>query len=169
MARSRWWVVPVLMAVAVCAAAAEKPAGKAADKASPPACMACGATCGLTSICVCTPVTKKQPTVEFGVECEPFCVPGCSSRPWPFGSHHAARGCTSCCDEPCRCPGHVQTRKKLTTETVNEEVPMIERSVGYLCCSCAGERPTSCCEPPAPRQPRSWWTRLWPWGASAHP
>lgn len=172
MVRSRWWAVPALLAAAACAAAAdkpaEKPAGKPADKAPAPACMVCGATCGLTPICVCKPGTKKQPKVEFSTECEPFCVPGCSSRPWPFGSHHAARGgCTSCCDEPCRCPGRVRSRKKLTKETVDKEVPVIDRSVGYLCCGCAGERPTSCSEPPAPRQPAGWWTRLWPWCSSA--
>lgn len=167
MVRSRSWAVPVLMAAAACAAAAdkpaEKPAGKPADKASVPACMACGTTCGLTPICVCEPGTKKQPKTEFGVECESFCVPGCSSRPWPFGGHAARGGCTGCCAEPCRCPGHVRSRKKLTKATVDEEVHVIERSVGYLCCGCAGERPASCSEPPAARQPSVWWAHLWPW------
>ena len=162
---SRSWAGPVLLAAAACAAVAL--ADKPAEKAPAPECMACGATCGLTPICVCKPGTKKKPKVEFSTTCEPYCVPGCSSRPWPFASHHAARGCTSCCDEPCKCPGRVRSRKKLTKETVDVEVPAIERSVGYLCCGCAGERPTSCCDAPGPRQPRNWWACLWPWGASS--
>jgi hypothetical protein len=49
-----------------------------------PACMHCGATCGLEPICVCEPGTKKQPKVEFDVKCEPICVAGCGSKPRPF-------------------------------------------------------------------------------------
>jgi hypothetical protein len=128
-----------------------------------PACMHCGATCGLEPICVCEPGTKKQPKVEFDVKCEPICVAGCSSKPWPFGRCHERVSCTSCCEEPCRCPGWVRNCKKLKKETTDEEVPTIKRKVAYICACCSGECTAGCCEmTPRPR-PTSWWTRLTWW------
>jgi hypothetical protein len=128
-----------------------------------PACMHCGATCGLAPICVCEPGTKKQPKVEFDVKCEPICVAGCSTKPWPFGRCGAHVGCTTCCEEPCRCPGWVRNCKKLKKETTDEEVPTIKRKVAYVCDCCAGRCTAGCCEAtPHPRQ-ASWWTRLTWW------
>lgn len=148
-------VLGLLAAAMACATAADKPA--------PPSCMSCGATCGLTPICVCTPGTKKQPEPEFSTECETFCVPGCSSRPWPLGHRDSSATCTSCCDDPAGCPGHVRVRKKLTKKTVDKEVATIERSVNYLCCRCArGPAATSCTTPPPATNTR-WSDRLWSW------
>lgn len=109
---------------------------KKADK-PPPACMQCGATCCLTAICVCEPGTKKKPKTEYEVECEPICMAGCGSLPWPFGRHESRVGCTDCGLRPCDCPGRVRYRKTLTKTTVDEEVCTIERTVGYLCQACA--------------------------------
>jgi hypothetical protein len=148
--------------------ASEKAKGKD-DKEKPkedekPACMHCGATCGLAPICVCEPSTKKQPKVEFDVKCEPICVAGCSSKPWPFGRCEKRVSCTSCCEEPCRCPGWVRNCKKLKKETTDEEVPTIKRKVAYICDCCSGECTAGCCgvEPRRQRLP-SWWTSLTLW------
>lgn len=135
-----------------------------------PACMHCGATCGLTPICVCEPGTKKQPKVEFDVKCEPICVAGCSSKPWPFGLCHKHVSCTNCCEEPCRCPGWVQNVKKLKKETTDEEVATIKRKVAYICDCCAGGGPIasctgSCCDDRCEHGRADWWsllTRWWP-------
>jgi hypothetical protein len=128
-----------------------------------PACMHCGATCGLAPICVCEPGTKKQPKVEFDVQCEPICVAGCSTRPWPFGRCEKHISCTACCEEPCRCPGWVRNCKKLKKETTDEEVPTIKRKVAYLCDCCAGRCTAGCCEATPHPRPTSWWTRLAWW------
>ena len=140
----------------------------AAEKPKAPACRSCGSTCGLEPICVCEPGTKKKPKVEFGTECEPVCIPGCGSRPWPWGDRHPGGGCTSCCDEPCRCPGRVRSCKRLTKTTVDEEVPVIERRVEYVCAACASGGRPSCCAPPAPR-PRGWWASLHSWWSPRSP
>ena len=76
--RHRGIAAMLLVAVLACAGAADKPAEKKKDdgqKKDPPACMHCGATCGLRPICVCKPGTKKQPKFEFDVTCEPICIP----------------------------------------------------------------------------------------------
>jgi len=143
----------------------DKAAGKkdAAKKDEKPACMHCGGTCCLVPICVCEPGTKKKPQVEFEVKCEPMCVAGCGSKPWPFGQCHDRVGCTSCCEEPCRCPGWVRSRKMLKKETVDEEVPTIKRKVAYVCDTCAG-RGTGCCGDRCDHRQAGWWTHLtWWW------
>ena len=155
----------LLAAVLFACGAADKE--KARDKPKEdekPACMHCGATCGLEPICVCEPTTKKQPKVEFDVKCEPICVAGCSSKPWPFGRCHERVGCTSCCEEPCRCPGWVRNCKKLKKETTDEEVPTIKRKVAYICDCCSGECTAGCCgvEPGRQWLP-SWCTSLTLW------
>jgi hypothetical protein len=136
-----------------------KDKGKEKDKGKKeepkPACMHCGATCGLEPVCVCEPGTKKKPKVEFEVTCEPICVAGCGSKPWPFGRWHDRGGCTSCCAEPCACRGWVRNRKKLKRETTDEEVPAIKRTVAYVCA-------TRCSEPCKPRS-SSWWSLLTAW------
>jgi hypothetical protein len=136
-----------------------KDKGKEKDKGKKeepkPACMHCGATCGLEPVCVCQPGTKKKPKVEFEVTCEPICVAGCGSKPWPFGRWHDRGGCTSCCAEPCACRGWVRNRKKIKRETTDEEVPAIKRTVAYVCGTC-------CSEPCEPR-PSSWWSVLTAW------
>jgi hypothetical protein len=133
--------------------------GAKSDK-KPPACMHCGATCGLEPICVCKPGTKKKPVTEYATDCEPFCVPGCSGPPW---CRHGA-GCTDCPDDSCRCPGRVRSRKKLSKETRDEEVAVVKRSVAYVCCRCAEQPAAGCCETdPAPRAEvrEPWWTGWW--------
>ena len=83
-------------------AAAEKPAGKSAEKGAEkadkerPACMHCGATCGLVAVCVCKPGTKKIPKTEYEAKCDPLCVPCCGGPPRPWGGHRRAAGCTGC-------------------------------------------------------------------------
>lgn len=152
-------VVALLTAVALlaCGAAAKKEPDK------PPACMHCGATCGLEPICVCEPATKKRQKKEYATETEPVCVAGCGSKPWPFGRDHERAGCTGCCDEPCRCPGRVRACKRLRTETAHEEVATIERRVAYVCGPCAGKDPVGCCDDAPAHRTQDWWTRLLNW------
>jgi hypothetical protein len=148
------------------AKAAAKPQAADDKTASPnhakPACMHCGATCGLVPVCVCEPGTKKKPKNQYQTTCEPICVPGCSTKPWPFGGWHDRTRCTSCCAEPCACPGWVRNRKTLKRETVEEDVPTIQRKVAYICDPYAG-RGTSCCDIERPPRPSSWWSRLTWW------
>lgn len=138
-----------------------------AKQAEPAACMHCGATCGLVPICVCEPGTKKKPKVEFEVKCEPICVAGCGSKPWPFGSCRGRVGCTTCCEEPCRCPGWVRPCKTLKKETTDEEVPTIKRKVAYVCRCCAGRCTAGCCGGGRPSRASSWWAGLTSWMAHA--
>jgi hypothetical protein len=170
----RWCAVLIVATLLPCAAAAG--ADKAAasqtateksekkpkddDKASKdgqPACMQCGATCGLRPVCVCKPGTKTVPEPEFSTTCEPVCIPGCGSKPWPWcrpgrwpGCTSCTDSCTDCGDEPCNCPGRVRQRKVLVWKTVDAEKPVVKHSVGYLCCRCeAAQRPQGhgCCTP----------------------
>ena len=136
---------------------------KAAKAAKTPACMHCGATCGLTAICVCEPGTKKQPKVEFEVECEPICVAGCGSKPWPLGKCGHLGGCTNGCEDRCRCPSWVRNRKQLKKEIVDEDVPTIKRKVAYVCDCCAGRCPGGGCAVVSCPRLSSWWTRLGGW------
>lgn len=130
-----------------------------------PACMRCGATCGLVPTCVCESGTRKQPKIEFDVTCEPNCLAGCSTTPsfLPRGRDGAA--CANCCAEPCACPSRVRWCKKVERKTVDEEVPTVVRKVKYICRCCAGTCPTGCCT--ADRQRAwtpAWWTNLtWWW------
>lgn len=138
-------------------------AKKTAKADTTPACRHCGATCGLAAICVCEPSTKKQPKVEFDVECEPICIAGCGSRPWPWGKCGNRVGCTNGCQDRCRCPSWVRSRKQLKKETVEEDVPTIKRKVAYVCDGCAG-RCTGGGGAVGPcRRLASWWTRLGWW------
>jgi hypothetical protein len=138
--------------------AADKPAKKSQDdeksaQDSPPSCLQCGATCGLRPICVCKPATKTVPEPEFSTTCEPICIPGCGSKPWPWCRHGRSSGCTSCTacvDEPCACPGRVRQRKVLVRKTVDSAKPVVKHSVGYVCCRCeAAQSPRAhaCCPP----------------------
>jgi hypothetical protein len=135
----------------------------ASKKDEKPACMHCGATCGLVPICVCESGTKKKPKVEFDVTCEPICVAGCGSKPWPFGRCNDRVGCTSCCEEPCRCPGWVRNCKKLKKEATDEEVPTIKRKVAYVCDCCAGRCTAGCCGGGRARRAPTWWACLTSW------
>ena len=92
---------------AAVASAGPAPADKPADKPEerkPPACMHCGATCGLAPVCVCEPGTKKRPKVEFEVTCEPICVAGCGGGPRFLDGHAAGTTCTGCREEITDCP-----------------------------------------------------------------
>lgn len=138
-------------------------AKKTAKAVMKPACVHCGATCGLAAICVCQPGTKTQPKVEFDVECEPVCIAGCGSMPWPLGNGGRGAGCTNGCEDPCLCPTRVRNRKRLKKETVDEDVPTINRKVVYVCDCCAGRCAGGCSSGvPCPRL-SSWWTRLGWW------
>jgi phosphate-selective porin OprO/OprP len=147
-------------------AKAKEDKGPSAEKATKadkkPACMHCGATCGLAAICVCEPGTKKQPKVEFDVECEPICVARCGSRPWPLERCEAGVGCTNGCEGACRCPAWVRNCKRLKKQTVDEDVPTIKRKVAYICDCCAG-RCSDGCSSVKPCRPSSWWKRLCWW------
>lgn len=136
-------------------------AAGAADK-KPPACMHCGATCGLEPVCVCKPGTKKKPVTEYETSCEPFCVPGCSGPPWC----RRGAGCTDCTDACSHCPATVRFRRKLSKETRDEEVATVKRTVAYVCCRCAARPQTGCCDvgPAAwPMLHGAWWQAWWPW------
>jgi hypothetical protein len=145
-------------------AESKKGGAKAPEKKDAvPACMHCGATCGLAPACVCEPGTKKQPKVEFDVTCEPVCIPACAHDCWPFGGHAAGASCTSCCAEPCECKSRVRWCKKIKKETTDEEVAIVERKVKYVCDCCAGRSGGCCGTTPRPRPP-AWWTSLtWWW------
>ena len=147
------------------AAAPEKMTGKpetASAAPAAPACIRCGATCGLEAICVCSPGTKKIPKVEYEVDCEPICMPGCGSTPWSFGRREPA-GCSSCTVEQPACPGRVRTRKLLRKETTEEEICVVERRVEYLCGPCSGRTPATCCGSDRKPRPATWWERLTAW------
>lgn len=102
---------------------------KAGDS-GPPACLHCGATCGLTPICVCERGTKKKTRIEFESRCEPVCIAGC-------GGPGSRVCCTDCDAEPCACPGRVRVCNRLRANTVTEEVPAVVRKVRYVCRCCA--------------------------------
>jgi hypothetical protein len=149
----------------------EKDKGKTPDKDAKkkeeekPACMHCGATCGLAAVCVCEPGTKMRPKTEFEVKCEPICVAGCGSKPWHLHRCRDRATCTSCCEEPCECPSRVRSCKRLRLETVDEEVPTVVRKVKYVCDCCAGRCAAGCC---GGRRRHTWvpawWTdRTWWW------
>ena len=136
-----------------------KAAGKADDSAKRPACMHCGATCGLEAICVCMPGTKKKPVTEYETKCDPICVARCSGPPW---ARHRT-GCTDCPPEQCRCPGWVRDRKTLVKETKDEEVATVERSVAYVCAGCSGTGRAGCCDAAwSTSQHGGWLSAWWP-------
>jgi hypothetical protein len=150
------------------ASSKDKDKDKKAKEDPKPACMHCGATCCLVAICVCEPGTKKKPTVEFEVTCDPICVPRCGTKPWPFGRAHDRAGCTSCSSEPCECRAWVRSRKKIKRETGEEDVPTIKRTVAYVCDTCAGGGPVVSCtgssaDVAAERRQAGWLTFLTGW------
>lgn len=125
-------------------------------------CLRCGATCDLEPICVCSPGTAKESRVEYDVVCDPICIPGCGSSPWPFG-RRGPMGCSGRDDGPCDCPGSLRNRKVLRKETREEETCVVERRVAYLCGPCAGRGVAGCCaSQAAPRRP-NWWEKLTAW------
>jgi hypothetical protein len=138
---------------------------KKSQEEGKPACMHCGATCGLAPVCVCEPGTKKRPKTEFDATCEPLCVAGCTTKPRFLGWCHGRETCTSCCAEPCECPSRVRWCKRLKRETVDEEVPTIVRKVKYVCRCCSGTCSAGCCGADRWCRPLpAWWTNLtWWW------
>ena len=156
--RQRHQATAAILAATMAALGAMAPEKEAGQKAGP-ACLRCGATCDLEPICVCTPGTKKEPKIEYDVDCEPICLAGCGSRPWQFGRRDPV-GCTACGLEPSDWPGRVRNRKLLRKETVEEEVCVVERSVAYLCGPCAGRAASGCCGNAADTPAASWWWRL---------
>lgn len=131
-----------------------KPAEKPEDER--PACMHCGATCGLVAVCVCKPGTRKTAKTEYEAKSDPICVPCCGGPPWPWGGHRRAAGCTGC-EAECH-DAWVRQRKKLVKEKKDEEQPTIERQVAWVCRGCGPDSPVSCtgCGDAAPRR-ASWW------------
>ena len=137
-----------------------KPPTKPAEKSEEerPACMHCGATCGLVAVCVCKPGTKKIPKTEYEAKCDPLCVPCCGGPPRPWGGHRRAAGCTGC-EAECH-DAWVRQRKKLVVEKEDEEQPTIERQVAWVCRGCAHGAPVSCTGG-AVAAPRSGWWPSW--------
>jgi hypothetical protein len=129
------------------------------EKEKPPACVHCGATCGLEAVCVCECGTKKKTKTEYEAKCDPICVPRCSGLPWPFSRCRHDGGCTDC--QPDACRAWVRQRKTLVKETKDEEVSVIERKVQYVCCTCAGRGKAGCCGG-EPVEPSCWWLRWLP-------
>lgn len=138
----------------------EKDKEKDKDKEKPPACMHCGATCGLEAVCVCESGTKKKPKTEYEAKCDPICVPRCSGLPWPFSRCRHGGGCTECPSDACR--ARVRQRKTLVKETKDEEVSVVERKVKYICCRCAGCGKTGCCGD-KPAGAGGWWPQWLRW------
>lgn len=139
---------------------AEASGRKSDGKEKPrPACMVCGATCGLTPVCVCETSTKKKPVVEFEVDCDRICVPRCGGLPWPFSTRKPTTcvGCTTGC-ETCR--GWIRTRRTLHTTQRHEEVPVVRRTVEYVCDAC-GQGPGCCGGHAAPRSAWPAWLPRW--------
>lgn len=119
-----------------------------------PACMHCGATCGLVPMCICTPGTRKVQKTEYETICDPVCVPCCSGPPWKC--HHGVTNCTAC---EAECPAAwVRQRKKLIVEKKDEEKPAIERKVVWVCRGCDAGTPVGCTGggDASPRR-SSWW------------
>ena len=137
----------------------DKEKEKEKEKEKPPACMHCGATCGLEAMCVCECGTKKKPKTEYDAKCDPICVPRCSGLPWPFSRCRHGGGCTDCPADACR--AWVRQRKTLVKETKDEEVSVIERKVKYVCCRCAGRGKTGCCGG-KPAEHAGWWSQWLP-------
>lgn len=171
-------LVAILLAAVVVSSGADMKDGKQSDEKKPaakakkdeekkddtPACMHCGATCGLAPVCVCEPGTKKKPQVEFDVTCEPICIPACSHECWPFGGHASRATCTACCEAPCECASRVRYCKKIKKETTDEEVPIVVRKVKHVCDCCAGRCAAGCCDTKPRHRPPAWWTNLtWWW------
>jgi hypothetical protein len=144
---------PAVAADAVAATGQEK----AKPKEQSPACMHCGATCRLEAVCVCECGVKKKPKTEYEATCDPICVPRCSSLPWPFSRCRHGSGCTDCQSNACL--AWVRHRKKLVKETKDEEVPVTERTVKYICSRCDGRQKTDCCGG-KPAGEGGWW-RQW--------
>jgi hypothetical protein len=134
--------------------------GKEKDKEKPPACMHCGATCGLEAVCVCECGTKKKPKTEYEAKCDPICAPRCSGLPWPFSHCRHGGGCTDCPSDACR--AWVRQRKTLVKEMNDEEVSVVERKVKYVCCRCAGCGKTGCCGG-GPAGRAGWWPQWLRW------
>ena len=132
-----------------------KAEGTGESTAKQPACMHCGATCGLEAVCVCKAGTKKKPVTEYETKCDPICVAGCSGPLW---ARHRT-GCTDCPPDQCRCPGWVRHRKTLVKETKDEEVCVVERSVAYVCAGCNAAGRAGCCD--AAASPRTGWWSGW--------
>jgi len=141
-----------------------KPPTKPAENSEEerPACMHCGATCGLVAVCVCKPGTRKTPKTEYEAESDPICVPCCSGPPWPWSGHRRAAGCTECerCDTECQ-DAWVRQRKKLVKETKDEEKPAIERKVAWVCRGCETAEPVSCTGGGKAAPPRGRWWPTW--------
>jgi hypothetical protein len=149
-------VIAVLVVV-ICHGPAPADTGKGADKAKAqgksegkerPACVHCGATCGLVAFCECKPGTKKTQKTEYDTTCDPVCVPGCSGPPWPW-RHRPAAGCTGCASGCTECAGDccnawVRQRKKLVKETKDEEKAVVERKVVWVCRGCDGGPSAGC-------------------------
>ena len=135
---------------------------KAKPKVESPACMHCGGTCGLEAVCVCECGTKKKSKTEYEATCDPICVPRCSGLPWPFSRCRRGDGCTDCQPDPCR--AWVRHRKTLVKETKDEDVPVTERKVKYICSRCGGCQKTGGCDG-GPAGAGCWWRQWLPvWG-----
>ena len=133
---------------------------KEKSKDEQPACMHCGARCGLEAVCVCECGTKKNPKTEYEAKCDPICVPRCSGLPWPFSRCRHGGGCTDCQSDACR--AWVRHRKTLVKETKDEEVSVIERNVKYVCCQCSATGKTGCCGGEAAGH-GGWWPHWLRW------
>lgn len=130
-----------------------------------PACMHCGATCGLVAVCECKPGTKKTQQTEYDTTSDPICVPGCSGFAWPWDRRHGVgcadrvSGCTAACTAGCGadcCRAWVRQRKKLVKETKDEDKQVIERKVVWVCRGCA-----SGCTGPGPAAKSAGWWPAW--------
>jgi hypothetical protein len=150
---------PATKTVDAKAAASKNQSPEKKSEPEKPACMHCGATCGLMAVCVCKPGTRKTQQTEYEATCDPICVPCCSGPPWPWGVRHRPACCTGC-ETECH-DAWVRQRKKLVVEKKDEEKPTIERKVAWVCRACDPDRPVSCTGGGAPAGRRPGWWPTW--------
>lgn len=132
----------------------QAPSETAAAEADVPACIQCGATCGLIPFCRCEPVTRKKPKTIYESKCELVCEPAVG-----FFHHHRQKhrdgGCTDC--GPACGPSRICQKKTLIKTVEETDVCHVKREVGYLCRCCAGQcsgcDAAGCSAPPAGRRP----------------
>jgi hypothetical protein len=122
-----------------------------------PACMHCGATCGLVPVCICMPGTRKIQKTEYETTCDPVCVPCCSGPPWKC--QRRATSCTGC-EAECH-DAWVRQRKKLVAEQKDEERPTIERKVVWVCRGCDAGPSAGCTDGGDAASRRAGWWPSW--------
>ncbi len=130
------------------------PGKTSSAEADLPACIQCGATCGLIPFCRCEPVIRKKPKTIYESKCELVCEPAVGLL-----HHHRQKhqhgGCSDC--GPACGPSRIRKKKTLIKTVKEEDVCHVKREVGYICRCCAGQcsgcDAAGCSTPPAGQRP----------------